>query len=74
MTYLLRSIDLLNRASFFMYRLFNFDREQLRSSLQAVDYQQMSIITVIMNLIQIQIQILQVEHIDSVQLRSSRKC
>lgn len=72
MTYLLRSIDLLNRASFFMYRLFNFDREQLRSSLQAVDHQQMSIITVIMNLIQIQI--LQVEHIDSVQLRSSRKC
>lgn len=72
MTYLLRSIDLLNRASFFMYRLFNFDREQLRSSLQAVDHQQMSVITVIMNLIQIQI--LQVEHIDSVQLRSSRKC
>lgn len=72
MTYLLRSIDLLNRASFFMYRLFNFDQEQLRSSLQAVDHQQMSIITVIMNLIQIQI--LQVEHIDSVQLRSSRKC
>ena len=60
MTYLLRSIDLLDRASFFMCCLFDFNREQLRSSFRTVDHQQMSIITVIMNLIQIQI--LQVEH------------
>ena len=71
MTYLLRSIDLLDRASFFVCRLFDFDREQLRSPLRAVDHQQMSVITVITNLIQIQI--LQVEHIGSVQLRLSRK-
>ncbi len=71
MTYLLRSIGLLGRASFFVCRLSGFDREQLRSPLRTVDHQQMSVITVITNLIQIQI--LQVEHIGSVQLRLSRK-